>query len=341
MRILPLVILLFMFLLPKQKTESPHGTAFKVSCSTCHSSKGWMIDKEIYSFNHNKTKLRLVGQHKEVDCKLCHKSLVFSEAKTECNQCHTDVHQSTLGEDCSQCHTPTSWLVKNITDIHQRSRFPLLGAHRTADCYDCHKSESLSRFDVLGVNCIDCHRPDYQATTNPKHAEAGFSEDCSTCHPVNSFQWAGAGFTHSFFPLTLGHSGPACTDCHTGGNYTSTPTDCYACHVDDYNKTTNPKHQTLGFSVTCTQCHTTNPDWKPASYTQHDTKSFPIYSGKHRGEWNSCTDCHANASNYAQFTCLSCHEHNKTDMDKEHRDENGYSYDSAACLKCHPKGNAD
>lgn len=341
MRILPLVILLFMFLLPKQKTESPHGSAFKVSCSTCHSSKGWMIDKEIYSFNHNKTKLPLAGQHKEVDCRLCHKSLVFSEAKTECNQCHKDVHQSTLGEDCSQCHTPSSWLVNNITDIHQRSRFPLLGAHRKADCYDCHKSESLARFDVLGVNCIDCHRADYQATTNPKHAEAGFSQDCSICHPVNSFQWAGAGFSHSFFPLTLGHSGPVCADCHTGGNYTSTPTDCNACHTADYNNTTNPKHQTLGFSVTCTQCHTTNPDWKPASYTQHDTKSFPIYSGKHRGEWNSCAECHPVASNYAQFTCLSCHEHNKTDMDRKHREEGGYSYDSAACLKCHPKGNAD
>lgn len=413
MRILPLVILLFMFLLPKQKTESPHGTAFKVSCSTCHSSKGWMIDKEIYSFDHSKTKLPLVGQHKVVECKLCHQSLVFSEAKTECNKCHTDVHQSTVGEDCSRCHTPSSWLVNNIADIHQRSRFPLLGAHRTADCYDCHKSESLARYDVLGVNCIDCHRPDYQATINPKHAEAGFSEDCSTCHPVNSFQWAGAGFNHNFFalvqghsapkcdechttgrysdaspvcntchladynasvnpdhkasnfpltcenchtlspgwkpasfdhsrfPLTLGHSGPACADCHKGGNYTSTPTDCYACHATDYNNTTNPKHQTLGFSVTCTQCHTTNPDWKPASYAQHDTKSFPIYSGKHRGEWNSCAECHTNASNYAQFTCLSCHEHNKTDMDREHRDENGYSYDSAACLKCHPTGNAD
>jgi len=330
-----------MFLLPKQKTESPHGPAFKVSCSTCHSSKGWQLDREIYSFDHSKTKLPLLGQHKEVDCRLCHQSLVFSEAKTECNKCHTDVHQSTVGDDCSRCHTPSSWLVNNITDIHQSSRFPLLGAHRTADCYDCHKSESLARFDVIGVNCIDCHRADFQATTDPNHAEAGFSEDCSTCHPVNSFQWAGAGFTHSYFPLTLGHSVPACADCHKGGNYTSTPTDCYACHSTDFNNTTNPKHQTLGFSVTCTQCHNTNPDWKPASYAQHDTKSFPIYSGKHRGEWNSCTECHANASNYAQFTCLSCHEHNKTDMDKEHRGENGYSYDSAACLKCHPKGNAD
>jgi hypothetical protein len=28
-------------------------------------------------------------------------------------------------------------------------------------------------------------------------------------------------------------------------------------------------------------------------------------------------------------------------MDKEHSGERGYSYDSAACLRCHPRGVAD
>ena len=412
MRIVSLVILAVVLYISNQRTESPHGTDFKVSCITCHRTKGWQLDKEKYSFDHNKTKLPLVGQHNEVNCRSCHPTLIFSDAKTECSQCHTDVHQSTVGADCSRCHTPVSWLVNNINEIHETSRFPLLGAHRTADCYDCHKSENLARFDVLGINCIDCHRSDYLATKNPKHFEAGFSEECSVCHPVNSFQWTGVGFNHSFFalvqghstpkcddchtagrysdanpacnschqqdyiaatnpnhkasgypvtcenchtlnpgwkpasfdhksfPLTLGHSTPACIDCHTGGNYSSTPTDCYSCHKDDYNKSINPNHQSLGFSTLCTQCHTTNPDWKPATYAEHDAKSFPIYSGRHRGEWDSCTDCHTNLSNYSQFTCLSCHEHNKADMDSEHRGEQGYSYDSASCLRCHPRGYA-
>jgi hypothetical protein len=413
MRILSLLILILLLYFSNQKTKSPHGPDFKISCETCHSSKGWQLDTVIYSFNHNKTKLPLTGQHTEINCKLCHTTLVFSAAKSQCNQCHNDVHQSTVGLDCSRCHTPASWLVNNINEIHQKSRFPLLGAHRTADCYSCHKSESLTRFDVIGINCIDCHQLDYLATTNPNHAEAGFTIDCSACHPVNSFQWTGAGFNHNFFalvqghstpkcadchttgqysdadpscnschqsdylattnpdhkasnfpvtcenchtlspgwkpatfnhnlfPLTLGHSTPACIDCHIGGNYTSTPTDCYSCHKNDYNNTINPKHQTLGFSTVCTQCHTTNPGWKPASYQQHDNQSFPIYSGRHRGTWNSCTECHPNASNYSQFTCISCHEHNKTDMDNKHKGRNGYSYDSAACYRCHPKGNAD
>lgn len=403
MRILSLLILFVIIFLSNRQPGSPHGTAFKVSCSNCHSSAGWELDKKIYSFNHNKTKLPLTGQHKEIDCRLCHQTLVFSEAKTECSQCHNDVHQLTAGLDCSRCHTPSSWLVNNITGIHQISRFPLLGAHRTADCYECHKSESLARFDVIGINCIDCHRQEFMATTSPKHSEAGFSEDCSVCHPVNSMQWAGAGFNHNFFalvqghstpkcadchktnlysdaspdcnschhqdflsttnpnhtssnfpvtcenchtlnrgwkpasfdhsrfPLTLGHSTLACIDCHVGGNYASTPTDCYSCHKTDYDASINPGHKTLNFSVICTQCHTTTPGWKPASYTQHDGQFFPIYSGRHKGQWNACTDCHTNTSNYALFNCITCHRNAHT----------GKNYTNAQCYSCHPRGTGD
>jgi len=303
--------------------------------------------------------------------------------------------------------------VNNINDIHRMSRFPLLGAHATADCQQCHQSENLARFDVMGIECVDCHRDNYMTTTNPNHINSGISEDCASCHPSNSFQWSGSGFNHNFFPLvqahatpkcadchitgnysdanpqcmschqtdyqnttnpghissnfpvtcqnchslspgwkpanfdhtefplTLGHATPSCNDCHIGGNYSSTPTDCFACHKANYDQTANPAHQSLGFSVNCTDCHTTNPDWKPASYLQHDTQSFPIYSGRHKGEWNSCTDCHSNTANYSLFSCIDCHEHNKTDMDNEHEGNSNYSYNSSECFRCHPRGNSD
>lgn len=341
MRILSLLILFIILIFTKQRTDPPHGPGFKISCKTCHSSKGWQLDKEIYSFDHNITKLPLEGQHSEINCKLCHPTLVFSEAKTECNQCHNDVHQSTVGLECSRCHTPASWLVNNVTGIHQTSRFPLLGAHRTTDCYQCHKSESLARFDIIGTNCIDCHRQEFMATTSPKHSEAGFSEDCSVCHPVNSFQWAGAGFNHNFFALVQGHSNLKCADCHKTGSYSDANRDCNSCHQPDYLATMNPNHVALNFSEACGNCHSLNPGWKPASYLQHDSKSFPINTGRHKGKWDSCTDCHSSSSNYAQFTCISCHEHNKTEMDNRHQGRSGYSYDSAACFHCHPTGNAD
>ena len=341
MRILSLVLICSLFLFFRQREGHPHGEDFKLSCNICHSPEGWHLDKGIYSFDHNKTKLPLTGQHTQLNCRLCHPTLVFTDAGTECNDCHTDIHQATAGQECARCHTTFSWLVTNITEIHQMSRFPLLGAHRTADCIDCHLSESLVRFDVIGVNCIDCHREDYQGTSDPAHAEAGFSEDCTSCHPVNALSWDGAGFIHSFFPLTEGHAVPDCNDCHTPGSYAGLSPDCYSCHQADYVATSNPVHSTMGFPTTCNTCHDLTPGWTPAKFTEHDSQSFPIYSGKHKGEWSSCSECHPNPADYSQFTCLSCHEHNKTDMDNEHRGENGYSYNSAACLDCHPRGDAD
>lgn len=341
MRILSFIIICGLFFLFRQQTVHPHGKEFKLSCSLCHSPEGWTLDKKIYSFDHSTTKMPLTGQHSTIDCKSCHQTLVFKDVKTECYQCHTDIHQATAGQDCSRCHTTNSWLVANITEIHQQSRFPLLGAHRTADCSDCHKSESIARFDVQGVNCIDCHRENYMATTAPNHTMAGFSEDCSGCHKVNAFQWTGAGFNHNVFPLVLGHSGRECAACHTSGTYSDANPECSSCHQQDYMATSNPNHSTLAFPTTCSLCHSLEPGWKPAKFAEHDNQSFPIYSGRHKGAWTSCNECHPNPSNYSQFTCTSCHEHNKTDMDDKHREESGYSYNSAACLNCHPRGVAE
>jgi hypothetical protein len=328
MRILPFIVLIVIMARYGQKTESPHGRDFKISCSTCHSSKGWMIDTTIYSFDHNTTRLPLKGQHTIVKCRECHPSLIFSQAKSECNECHADVHQGTTGLDCSGCHTPTSWLVSNITRIHEISRFPLMGAHKTADCKACHKSESLVRFDVPGVDCIDCHREAYNSTTNPNHRTSGFSEQCDICHSITSTQWTGVGFNHSFFPLVLGHSGLSCVTCHTSGNYSNLSPDCYSCHQTDYNNTTNPNHSGLSFSTQCTACHSTNPGWKPAKFTQHDSQYFPIYSGRHNGTWTVCTECHTEPGNYAIFDCKRCHANA----------HEGKNYTNDECYSCHPRG---
>ena len=101
--------------------------------------------------------------------------------------------------------------------------------------------------------------------------------------------------------------------------------------------TTNPNHQAAGFPITCESCHTTSA-WRPANW-DHDGRYFPIYSGKHRGKWSSCTDCHVTAGNYRAFECILCHEHsNRTEVDNKHRGEAGYAYQSAACYRCHPRG---
>jgi len=343
MRKLSSLILALAFSVSLFSQSNPHGDDFKVTCTDCHTTEGWKIDLKALSFNHNTTKFPLKGQHQAVNCRLCHKSLEFAKAETECISCHTDMHNQTVGPDCARCHTPNSWIVNNITEIHQRSRFPLVGAHVTADCFDCHinASASLLNFGPLGVECIDCHQANYDATTNPSHVQGGFSTNCIECHNMTAFSWTGAGINHNFFPLTAGHEINDCNQCHPGGNYSSTSPVCISCHQSDYNGTTNPNHISISFSTTCTDCHTTNPGWKPAEYRNHDV-IFPIYSGKHNGEWSSCADCHSNPVNYGQFTCIDCHEHNnQSEMNNKHNDVSGYIYNGTSCFDCHPTGSGE
>jgi hypothetical protein len=363
------------------------------------------------TFDHNTTRFHLTGQHVFISCRDCHPTLVFDEAGTNCMDCHADMHEQTLGTHCDRCHSTDSWLVTNILEIHQTGRFPLLGAHALADCFDCHRTESMLRFDLLGIACIDCHNDDYQSAQFPDHIAAGYSTSCEECHNINAYEWSSTGINHSFFPLTGGHDIPDCaachttsdygavspacfscheadyvattnpdhgsgnfsTDCqlchttsldwrpatldhsffplegahrvndclqcHTEGNYAAASSVCLSCHEADYNATTDPNHRGTGFSTDCILCHTTQDGWTPSTFDHNSY--FPIYSGRHQGEWNSCSDCHTSASNYAVFSCIECHEHNKTETDSNHEDVNDYVYNSTSCYECHPRGEED
>ena len=321
------------------QAQTPHGTDFKVSCETCHTSDNWSVNRDSISFDHQSTRFLLEGQHEQIDCRMCHSSLVFSPTPTTCNTCHLDVHQETVGQECSRCHNAGSWLINNIVDLHRQASFPLLGQHANAECTDCHRSETELRFTPIGVECIDCHLVDYQATQNPDHTAAGFSTSCTDCHLMDASDWSGQGINHDFFPLTKGHDINECATCHTGSDYSKTSPECITCHEANYVATTTPNHPALGISTDCASCHTTDPGWKPAKFAQHDLEFFPIYSGSHHEAWNECIDCHTNPANYAEFTCVTCHANPETD--NEHHEVFGYSYHSPACLACHPTGEGE
>lgn len=391
--------------------QSPHGKMLKNDCIDCHSPEQWTPVKKNMNFDHNSTGFPLLGQHKTITCGSCHTELVFENTPNQCISCHKDVHQNSVGHNCEKCHSPVTWIISNINELHQKSRFPLFGVHAKADCGDCHQNYSQRIFEPIGVNCIDCHQNDFLSTQNPNHLTAGFSTDCLTCHTVVQKKWSEAVFAHDFFPLTGGHKVSNCYSCHSASSFKGLSTDCYSCHKSDYENTINPKHQQAGFStgcqtchtvnswvpanfnhsitqfpltgkhinvgcnschittytgtpkdcyschktnyegaqnpnhlaakfpVDCIQCHSTN-GWSPASFN-HDQLYFPVYSGKHKGKWSLCTDCHSTPSNFSKFSCIDCHEHRKSEMDKEHEDVTGYIYESSACLNCHPNGNAD
>ncbi|MFA5327849.1 MAG: hypothetical protein WC384_08675 [Prolixibacteraceae bacterium] len=317
--------------------QSPHGEGFKIDCVSCHTSESWKVTRTNMTFDHNTTQFKLTGQHQFTDCKSCHTTLKFQEAKTECISCHTDMHQNTLGNDCARCHDTKAWIIEKTVSMHQMSRFPLLGNHAVADCSSCHTSASNFRYEPLDIECVSCHRADYNAAKSPDHLASGYSTNCIDCHGVKATGWTAQNFDHSFFPLTEGHGSVSCNECHTTGKYQKISTDCVSCHQLDFNKTTNPNHGTAGFSTSCTECHTTKPGWSPANFREHDAAYFPIYSGTHKGEWESCTDCHTTKT-YSEFSCVSCHEHNQSESDDEHKGISAYVFESTSCYSCHPLG---
>jgi hypothetical protein len=119
--------------------------------------------------------------------------------------------------------------------------------------------------------------------------------------------------------------------CHTTGNYAEVSADCVSCHQTDYNGTTNPNHQTVGFSTDCISCHTTAPGWTPAEIG-HDF--FPLTQGHNIAD---CTQCHT-TGNYldASADCISCHQadYNQT-SDPNHLAAN-FPEDCATCHTLRP-----
>lgn len=307
MRRLSFVIIGMLFALVAGAQHSPHGNQLSIDCSECHTTGNWLINPTLSTFNHANTGFELDGQHLQIDCKMCHLSLNFvdEKGKTECVSCHLDVHQQNLGEDCSMCHTPKSWIVTNINEIHANSRFPLVGSHATADCFECHLSENLLAFRPMGVECIDCHVAEYLATTAPSHQAAGYSTDCTECHTLRFSEWRSGAQNHDFFPLTEGHAIEDCYLCHTVGNFQTLTPDCESCHLTTYNATQNPPHQSLDFPVDCSSCHTTKPGWTPASFDIHN--NFYVLEGAHALIATECLTCHTTGYVNTPNTCVGCH----------------------------------
>ncbi|HSD62275.1 MAG TPA: hypothetical protein VLB50_00695 [Ignavibacteriaceae bacterium] len=310
--------------------QSPHGKDLNLDCSFCHESVSWNVNPDSMKFNHDVTGFKLIGQHKVVDCKSCHQTLIFSEAKKiqDCFSCHKDIHRGSVGFDCERCHTPQSWIVRDINVVHQESRFPLVGAHRLADCEQCHKDYQDLNFQVIQIDCYSCHQTDYAAAQNPDHITAGFSTNCEDCHDITSMVWSAFNFRHDFFPLVGGHNIRDCFACHQqGSNFKGLSTDCYSCHEADYRATTDPNHQTLNFPQTCQDCHTIN-GWSPANF-DHNTTQFPL-TGAHKTI--ECSACHSQGFAGTPMDCYSCHQSTYNSASNPNHVAAGISTN---CIDCH------
>jgi predicted CXXCH cytochrome family protein len=311
---------------------------FPKSCAMCHTTGGWSPA----SFDHAAvTGYALTGAHTSLGCTQCHANGNYTNTSASCSSCHMKDYNGTtnpnhvsagLPTDCAVCHSTTSWA--GATFNHANTGFPLTGAHTPLNCSSCHANNV---FTGLSPNCASCHLTNYNQTTSPNHVAAALPQTCQVCHSTTA--WTPATFNHNntSFPLTGAHTHVTCANCHVNNQYAGTPKDCYSCHRPDYQGTTNPNHVAAGFPTTCTTCHNTTA-WTGATFSH---TWFPIYSGAHQGKWTTCGDCHTNSSNYAAFSCITCHAHDKATTDSHHREVHNYVYNSANCYSCHPAGRAD
>ncbi|MFZ5433343.1 MAG: hypothetical protein ACOZB3_06160 [Calditrichota bacterium] len=322
-----------------EEVTDPNHVAgnYPQNCTVCHSTEAW----QPASFDHAQTSFPLTGSHVQVNCALCHVNGQYTGTPTECYACHQSDYEEVTDpnhvagnypHDCTICHNTSDWDDANFD--HNQTDFPLTGSHIQVNCAQCHVN---GQYTGTPTECYACHQSDYEGVDDPNHVTDNYPHDCTICH--NTSDWDDANFDHNQtdFPLTGAHISVTCLDCHLNGQYTGTPTDCFFCHETDYNNTQDPDHAAAGFPQDCAVCHSTF-NWD--AQFNHDGLYFPIYSGRHRNEWDRCSDCHTDPNNYAVFSCIICHEHNCSDMADEHDEVAGFVCESNACYACHPNGDS-
>jgi len=343
----------------RQSTRSPHGP-LNIPCENCHTATGWTPIRAVPEFNHDSTRYPLRGMHEKVSCTGCHLKPIFTDVGKNCADCHADIHRRQMGANCAQCHTVNGWNVSVQAINNHFNRFPLLGAHAVVECDQCHKSAAVGQFTGLSTACQSCHMRDWQNTTSPPHASNATSfppSQCQSCHKsfdswLNAtFSITGGTFDHAGppinFPLTQGHAGVACEQCHIGGNYNLhiQLSDCgnSQCHLTTWQQTNNPPHAKAPQEfplATCSQCHS------PAGWTvlgfDHSVTGFALVGTHMSPTPTPCASCHVN-NNYtlSSTDCYGCHQAAFVSTQTmggsvpNHVTAN-FPITASACASCHP-----
>lgn len=251
------------------------------ACEACHTVRGFSPSTYTVAA-HAALRLPLAGRHASVACRACHDiarpglppprdaakagtaKFVFAIPETACEACHRDPHAGRFAASgprpfaggCVACHGTTTWRPSRV-DIaaHQRSRFPLQGAHGAVLCAGCHKELSgpparqtlllaakgpALPFAQERLDCASCHE-------NPHGNQFAKRPDrgaCESCHDVERFKPAGR-FDHdrdASFRLEGAHARVACARCHAAERtakgavmvvYRGVPARCEACHATE------------------------------------------------------------------------------------------------------------
>ncbi|MFI5006575.1 MAG: cytochrome c3 family protein [Solirubrobacterales bacterium] len=269
-------------------TDVHRGRFAPAACTSCHAQTAW---RPAPGFDHARTRFSLVGEHQKVACDRCHTAEAPGGPRRlgglpfdTCKSCHKDPHVDRLGARCASCHSPQGWRVISASFEHERTAFPLTGAHRKVSCDQCHKTEaSTSRRVFRGTafqSCTACHRDSHAGR---------LGQSCTTCHTTQSWSAASTTFDHSKsgYPLLGRHAAVKCAECHSAGRPRRLAhAACTDCHSDHH----------LGQLARradggrCEACHDVSGFAQPRFSTiDHEKTPFPL-TGAHRAV--ACDECH-------------------------------------------------
>ena len=161
------------------KKDDKHKGQEGKKCEDCHNEKSWKGDD--VRFDHSKSKFPLLGKHFKTECKLCHETAEFKNAKSECYSCHKkeDKHELRLGRKCDSCHNVRDWAIWDF-DHDRRTKFNLDGSHKIIKCQECHTQPATGNKLGTPTSCYGCHQAD------DVHA-GSFGRTCERCHNARSF----------------------------------------------------------------------------------------------------------------------------------------------------------
>lgn len=303
--------------------DDVHRGALGAGCEKCHTQDQW---KSTPGFQHEKTAFPLTGAHGRVRCDGCHKPLAALGNRVQyknfvfheyCKSCHADKHGGAFAADCQKCHTTDNWKSARSDSSfdHSRTKFPLLGLHRTTDCRKCHTTANF-RTPVAHERCIDCHRDQHKGQLLARNGG-----ECAPCHSESGWKtvhFDSAAHAQTRYPLTGRHAKVACENCHSGRgismNFHPAFESCLGCHKDGH----GGQFTAAPWQNRCERCHGVG-GWKTVRYTliDHAKSSFPL-AGSHKAV--PCADCHraASAPESVRFhglrqECAGCHENPHSD----------------------------
>lgn len=319
-------------------------------CKKCHGLDAW---KPAKGFDHDETDFRLVGKHRKVGCEKCHATEVDRATKEgafpapvapmftrftpvahdRCTACHQDPHDGRFGDRCEQCHDESSWTkisrrLEKERRFHEKTRYPLRGAHVTVACRSCHLPLGRRTLLYRGLPfaaCTDCH---------PDGHFGQIEGDCERCHSVEAFvppSFDVEAHERTDYPLEDAHRAVACSRCHeakedmraqvpdalarglrrrgrsvlisTARLAVGRPEGCETCHQDPHGAQFEGK--------ACSACHGTT-GFSDLSFDHQKDSRFPLTGAHEKARCERCHQVLSKAEGFVRYrplnlACAACH----------------------------------